>query len=71
MMAEPIKGRSSKKVPTKKIIRVLLDSGWDGNLLFHKTGAAKQCPYLGANDLAYVKRELLNKRGEFNSTEIL
>ena len=46
MMAESIKGHSSKKVPTKKIVRVLLDSGSDGDLLFHKKGAAKQFPYL-------------------------
>ena len=44
MMAESI--HSSKKVPTKKIIRVLLDSGSNGDLLFHKKGAAKQFPYL-------------------------
>ena len=44
MMAEPIKSCSSKKVPTKKIIRVLLDSGSNGDLLFHKKGAAKQFP---------------------------
>jgi hypothetical protein len=37
---------SSKKVPVKKTIRVLLDSGSDGDLLFHKKGAAKQFPYL-------------------------
>ena len=36
MMAELIKGRSSKKVPTKKIIQVLLNSGSNGDLLFHK-----------------------------------
>ena len=44
MMAESIKSRSSKKVPTKKIIRVQLDSGSDEDLLFHKKGAAKQLP---------------------------
>jgi hypothetical protein len=38
--------RSSKKVSVKKTIRVLLDSGSDGDLLFHKKGAAKQFPYL-------------------------
>ena len=38
--------RSSKKVSVKKTIRVLLDSGSDGDLLFHKKGTAKQFPYL-------------------------
>ena len=38
--------RSSKKVSVKKTIRVLLDSGSDGDLLFHRKGAAKQFPYL-------------------------
>ena len=36
---------SNKKVPRKKIIKVLLDSGSDGDLLFHKKGAAKHFPY--------------------------
>ncbi|MFM8588489.1 MAG: RNase H-like domain-containing protein [Bacteroidota bacterium] len=37
---------SSKKVPVKKLVRVLLDSGSDGDLLFHKKGTDKQFPYL-------------------------
>ena len=37
---------SSKKVPKKKLIRVLLDSGSDGDLLFHKRGTPKHFPYL-------------------------
>jgi len=36
---------SNKKVPRKKIIKVLLDSGSDGDLLFHAKGAAKHFPY--------------------------
>ncbi len=36
---------SNKKVP-RKIIRVLLDSGSDGDLLFHEKGTAKHFPYL-------------------------
>jgi len=36
---------SNKKVPRKKIIKVLLDSGSDGDLLFHKKGTAKHFPY--------------------------
>ena len=36
---------SNKKV-TRKIIRVLLDSGSDGDLLFHEKGTAKHFPYL-------------------------
>ena len=38
--------RSSKKASVKKTIRVLLDSGSDGDLLFHKKGTAKQFSYL-------------------------
>jgi hypothetical protein len=37
---------SSKKVPKRTIIRILLDSGLDGDLLFHKKGAPKSYPYL-------------------------
>jgi hypothetical protein len=38
--------RSSKMASVKKTIRVLLDSGSDGDLLFHKKGTAKQFSYL-------------------------
>ena len=38
--------RSSKKVSDKKTIRVLLDSGSDGDLLFHAKGTPKLFPYL-------------------------
>ena len=37
---------SNKKVPRKKIIKVLLDSGSDGDLLFHEKGTGKHFPYL-------------------------
>ena len=37
---------SSKKVPKQKIIRVLLDSGSDGDLLFQEKGKGKNYPYL-------------------------
>ena len=37
---------SSKKVPKTKIIRILLDSGSNGDLLFHEKGTAKSYPYL-------------------------
>jgi hypothetical protein len=37
---------SSKKVPRKKIIKVLIDSGSDGDLLFHEKGTGKHFPYL-------------------------
>ena len=37
---------SNKKVKRKKAIRVLLDSGSDGDLLFHKKGTTKHFPYL-------------------------
>ena len=36
---------SNKMVPRKKTIKVLLDSGSDGDLLFHAKGAAKHFPY--------------------------
>ena len=36
---------SSKKVQKPKLIRVLLDSGSDGDLLFHKKGTPKCFPY--------------------------
>jgi hypothetical protein len=38
--------RSSKKSSTKKLVRVLLDTGSDGDLLFHEKGTTKQFPYL-------------------------
>jgi hypothetical protein len=37
---------SSKKSPPKNIVRVLLDTGSDGDLLFHEKGTTKQFPYL-------------------------
>jgi hypothetical protein len=36
---------SSKKVQKPRLIRVLLDSGSDGDLLFHKKGTPKYFPY--------------------------
>ncbi|NBR26605.1 MAG: hypothetical protein EBU08_23080, partial [Micrococcales bacterium] len=42
----PKPGRSSKKASIKKIFRVLLDSGSDGDLLFHEKGTPKHFPYL-------------------------
>ena len=36
----------SKKVPKQKNIQIILDSGSDGDLLFHKKGAPKSYPYL-------------------------
>ena len=36
---------SSKKVKKPKLIRVLLDSGSDGDLKFHQKGAPKYYPY--------------------------
>ena len=36
---------SSKKVNKPKLIRVLLDSGSDGDLMFHKKGTPKCFPY--------------------------
>ena len=46
MTADKNDCHSSKKVPVKKLIRVLLDSGSDGDLLFHRKGTDKQFPYL-------------------------
>ena len=37
---------SNKKVSRKKVIRVLLDSGSNGDLLFHRKGTSKHFPYL-------------------------
>ena len=37
---------SRKKVPKQKIFRILLDSGSNGDLLFHKKGTSKSFPYL-------------------------
>ena len=37
---------SNKKVPRKKIIKILLDSGSSGDLLFHQKGTDKHYPYL-------------------------
>ena len=36
---------SSKKVNKPKLIRVLLDSGYDEDLLFHRKGTSKCFPY--------------------------
>ena len=36
---------SSKKVTKPKLVRVLFDSGSDGDLLFHKKGTPKYFPY--------------------------
>ena len=38
--------KSSRKVPKQKNIQVLLDSGSDGDLMFHKKGTPKSYPYL-------------------------
>ncbi len=37
---------SSKRSPPKKFVRVLLDTGSDGDLLFHEKGTTKHFPYL-------------------------
>jgi hypothetical protein len=37
---------SSKKAQKLKLIKVLLDSGLDGDLLFHQKGTKKYFPYL-------------------------
>ena len=44
--AKPKPTQSSKKASTRKIFRVLLDSGSDGDLLFHEKGTPKHFPYL-------------------------
>ena len=38
--------KSSKQATKEKLIRVLLDSGSDGDLLFHQKGKPKHFPYL-------------------------
>ena len=44
--ARPEPGCSSKKSFMKKIFRVLLNSGCDGDLLFHENGTPEHFPYL-------------------------
>ncbi len=46
MMVDTTSRHSSKKTPMKKLVRVLFDTGSDGDLLFHEKGTAKQFPYL-------------------------
>jgi hypothetical protein len=38
--------KSSKQATKEELIRVLLDSGSDGDLLFHEKGKPKHFPYL-------------------------
>ena len=40
------KTKTSSKKETRKIIRILLDSGSDGDLMFHEKGTPKSFPYL-------------------------
>ena len=44
--SKPKPSQSSKKASKRKISRVLLDSGSDGDLLFHEKGTPKHFPYL-------------------------
>ena len=44
------KTSSKQKVPKQKIFRILLDSGSNGDLLFHKKGTEKSFPYLVRQD---------------------
>ena len=41
-----LKPTHSNKVSKKKILRVLLDTGSDGDIMFHKKGTNKPFPYL-------------------------
>jgi hypothetical protein len=41
-----LKSTHSNKVSKKKILRVLLDTGSDGDIMFHKKGTNKPFPYL-------------------------
>jgi hypothetical protein len=45
-----LKTSSKTKSPKPRIIRILLDSGSNGDLLFHKKGAEKAFPYLIRQD---------------------
>ena len=45
-MVKPTITKVAKRSPNKKLIRVLLDSGSDGDLLFHEKGKPKHFPYL-------------------------
>ena len=57
--------QSSKKAPMKKLIRVLLDSGSDGDLLFHKKGTTKHFPYLTRQ----VPKTWHTSNGDFQTKE--
>ena len=46
MATIPKPNQGSNKAPKRKIFRVLLDSGSDGDLLFHEKGTPKHFPYL-------------------------
>ena len=57
--------KSGKKAAKEKLIRVLLDSGSDGDLLFHEKGKA------GAMPMAYVEWGLPNKRKRQAPNQVL
>ncbi len=56
---------SSKKSPPKKLVRVLLDTGSDGDLLFHEKGTTKQFPNLTRK----VPRSWRTSNGTFQTKE--
>jgi hypothetical protein len=65
MNADVKSWRSSKKSPMKKLVRVLLDTGSDGDLLIHEKVTTKQFPYLTRQVpkvMAHIKWDFPNKR---------
>jgi hypothetical protein len=56
---------SSKKVNKPKLIRVLLDSGSDGDLMFHKKGTPKCFPY----SARLVPKSWCTSNGTFHTEE--
>ena len=58
---------SSKKVQKPKLIRVLLDSGSDGDLWFHKKGTPKCFPYTTRQ----VPKSWCTSNGNFHTEEEL
>ncbi len=58
-----LKPTHSNKVSKKKISRVLLDTGSDGNIMFHKKGTNKPFPYL----TRHVPKSWHTSNGDFQT----
>jgi hypothetical protein len=60
-----LKPTNSNKVSKKKILRVLLDTGSDGDIMFHKKGTNKHFPYLTRQ----VPKTWHTSNGDFQTKE--